>query len=98
MGVAVEIIPGGMGTVAVGHHLHAVLPAIVVVGLPGAPVGVRQRCAIAPGVSCEMERLCVETTMGEILPSHQPLQLRPGLPPSVGLLLRPIHLLLALLY
>lgn len=52
MGVTVEIIPGGIGTVAVGHHLHAVLPAIVVVGFPGAPVGVRQRCAIAPGVSC----------------------------------------------
>lgn len=52
VGVTVEIIPGGIGTVAVGHHLHAVLSAIVVVGFPGAPVGVRQRGAIAPGVSC----------------------------------------------
>lgn len=51
MGVTAEIVPRGMRTSGVGHHLPAVLPAVVVVRLPGGPVGVRWRCAIAPGIS-----------------------------------------------
>lgn len=94
MGVAVEIVPGGVGAVAVGHHLHTFLPAVVVVGLAGGPVGVRQRCAIAPAISCVGTNGTVEASP----PSHQALQLRFRSPPSVGLFLRPIHLLLALLY
>lgn len=41
MGVAVEIVPPGEGPVGAAHHLDAFLAALVVVRLPGAPVGVR---------------------------------------------------------
>ena len=53
MGVTVEVVPPGEGAVGAAHHLHAVLPALVVVGLPGAPVGVGHWGAVGPGVAWE---------------------------------------------
>lgn len=50
--VAVEIVPPGHGPVGVAHHLHTLLAVLVVVGLPGTPVGVNERCAVAPGIAC----------------------------------------------
>lgn len=52
--VTVEIIPPGVGPVAAAHHLYTLLAALVVVGLPAAPVGVRERCAIAPRITYMM--------------------------------------------
>lgn len=52
MRVAVDVVPPGGGAVLVAHHLHALLAALVVVGLAGAPVGVREGHAVAPGVAC----------------------------------------------
>lgn len=52
VGVAVEIVPPGVGPVGAAHHLHTLLAALVVVGLPDAPVGVRDRGSVAPRVAC----------------------------------------------
>lgn len=52
MSVTVEVVPPGVGSVGVAHHLYTVLPPFVVVGLPGTPVGVSERRAVAPGVAC----------------------------------------------
>lgn len=52
MRIAVDVIPPGGGAVVVAHHLHALLAALVVVGLAVAPVGVRDGHAVAPGVAC----------------------------------------------
>lgn len=49
--VAIDVVPPGGGAVVVAHHLHALLAALVVVGLSGAPVGVREGHAVAPGVA-----------------------------------------------
>lgn len=51
MSVTVEIVPPGVGPVGAAHHLYTLLAALVVVGLPGTPVGVSERCAIAPRIA-----------------------------------------------
>lgn len=52
MSVTVEIIPQRVGAIRVAHHLYTVLPTLVIVWLPVTPVGVGQRRAIAPRISC----------------------------------------------
>lgn len=42
MSITVEIIPPGVGPIVVAHHFYTILTALVVVGLPGTPVGVRK--------------------------------------------------------
>lgn len=54
--VTVEVVPPGKRPVGAAHHLNTLLAALVVVGLPVTPVGVADRGAIAPGVSCMMGR------------------------------------------
>lgn len=51
MCVTVEIVPPGVGPIGAAHHLYTLLAALVVVGLPGTPVGVSERCAIAPRIA-----------------------------------------------
>lgn len=52
MSVTVEVIPQRVGAIRVAHHLYTVLPTLVIVWLPVTPVGVGQRRAIAPRISC----------------------------------------------
>lgn len=49
--VTVEIVPPGGRPVGAAHHLHTLLAALVVVGLPVTPVSVGQRRAITPRIA-----------------------------------------------
>lgn len=107
VGVTVEIVPPGVGPVGAAHHLYTLLAALVVVGLPVTPVGVGQRSAITPRIAYMMGIVvsfflfsfffCVFSRLSASARVHS-IKHTLYSPPSVGLCLRPIHLLLALLY
>lgn len=67
MCVAVDVIPPGGGAIVVAHHLHTILAALVVIGFPMAPVGVREGHAVAPGVACVCGDVSCETIGGLVV-------------------------------
>lgn len=94
VGIAWKIVPPREVPRCAAHHLHAVFKALMVVGLPETPVGVSDRHAITPEIACidgNIEKMKGFFQWGSIL-SHLLYS-----PPSTGLCLRPIHLLLSLL-